>query len=40
MKLFQVPEIETLKFELEDVITSSNPEVDEEVGDLGNGQPL
>lgn len=40
MKLFQEPEIQTLKFALEDVMTASTPDVKDEVGDIGGGQPL
>lgn len=40
MKLFQEPEILTLEFALEDVMTASSPNVEDEEGDLGGGQPL
>ena len=38
MKKFETPEIETIEFAVEDVITASSPESEE--GDLGGGQPL
>ena len=33
MKKFEIPEIEVKKFEVEDVITTSNPEGGEDMGD-------
>lgn len=33
MKKFEIPEIEVKKFEVEDVITTSNPESGEDMGD-------